>query len=87
MNKKEFIEKLCKELNIDEEKSKKINDILESTFLVGKKNKDKLVNSFIKELNIDENSANKIYETAMSIIGSGIKDKLKNPFRDLDKNK
>ncbi len=85
MNKKEFIERLSKELNIDEEKSKKINDILESTFLVGKKNKDKLVDKFIKELNIDEFTANDIYEKVMSIIGTGIMDKLKNPFKDLDK--
>ncbi len=85
MNKKEFIERLSKELNISEEKSKKINDILESTFLVGKKNKDILIDKLIKELNIDEFSANNIYEKVMSLIGTGIIDKLKHPFKDLDK--
>lgn len=85
MNKKEFIEKLSKELKLDKEKCNKINDILEDTFFISKKNKDKLIDKFIKELEIKEKDANNIYEKVMSIIGQGIKDKIKNPFKDLNK--
>lgn len=40
MNKKGFILKLKEKLNYDEEKCIKINEILEDTFLIGKKNKE-----------------------------------------------
>ena len=85
MNKKGFILKLREKLNYDEEKCIKINEILEDTFLIGKKSKEKMIERFIEEINVDEEEANNIYETAMNIIGSGIKDKIKHPFKDLDK--
>lgn len=85
MNKKGFILKLKEKLNYDEEKCIKINEILEDTFLIGKKSKEKMIGRFIEEINVDEEEANNIYETTMNIIGSGIKDKIKHPFKDLDK--
>lgn len=85
MNKKEFIDALAKELNCDTEYSRKINDLLEDNFLIGKKNKEKTINSFITELKVSEEEAEKIYETASSVIASAIKDKIKHPFKDLDK--
>ena len=85
MNKREVIERLKKELNYTEEKCVLINDIAENTFLIGKKNKEKIISEFIQKLNVSESDANNIYEVFMTIIGSGIKDKLKHPFRDLDK--
>ena len=85
MNKKEFINELKNKLNYTEEKCNKINDIIEDTFIIGKKNKDKMLNKFISELNITKKDANKIYETVIDIISDGIKDKLKHPFKDLDK--
>lgn len=85
MNKREVIERLKKELNYTEEKCVLINDIAENTFLIGKKNKEKIISEFVQKLNVSESDANNIYEVFMTIIGSGIKDKLKHPFRDLDK--
>ncbi len=85
MNKQEIIEKIKKELNYDEEKCIKINKIIEETFLIGKKNKEKMIERFIEEINVDKEEANKVYETFMNIIKEGLKDKIRNPFKDLDK--
>ena len=48
MNKTEFIKVLSERLNVDEEYARKINDILEDNFFIGKKNKTKLVNDLIQ---------------------------------------
>ena len=47
MNKTEFIKVLSERLNVDEDYARKINDILEDNFFIGKKNKTKLVNYLI----------------------------------------
>ena len=84
MNKTEFIKVLSEKLNVDEEYARKINDILEDNFFIGKKNKAKLVNDFITRLNISESKANEMYESIISIIGAEIKEKIKHPFRSKD---
>lgn len=84
MNKKDFIEKLSKKTNYDEEKCNLINSIIEDTFIVGKKSKEKMIAEFKEKLKIEEQEANKIYEIVMQIIGTGIKDKLKHPFKNQD---
>lgn len=85
MNKEKFINVLTEKLNCDIEYSRKINDLLEDNFLIGKKNKEKTINSFVTELNVSKEEAEKIYEVASSVIASAIKDKIKHPFKDLDK--
>ena len=85
MNKKEFIDEIKEKLNFEDEQCIKINNIIEDTFLIGKKNKEKMIKRFIEELNVSEDKANEIYNTAMEIVSSGIKDKLKHPFKNLDK--
>ncbi len=85
MNKQEVIEKLQKELKYDDEKCIIINKIIEETFLIGRKNKQKMIDRFIEEVNVNDDEANKIYETFMDIISKGLKEKLKHPFKDLDK--
>ena len=85
MNKQEVIEKLQKELKYDDEKCININKIIEETFLIGRKNKQKMIDRFIEEVNVNDDEANKIYETFMDIISKGLKEKLKHPFKDLDK--
>ncbi len=82
MNKKEFIEKFSKQTNYDERKCNLINSIIEDTFIIGKNNKERMISKFKEKLNIEEEEANKIYEIAMQIIGTGIKDKLKHPFKN-----
>lgn len=84
MNKSEFIRTLMKSLNINESECSKINDILESEFFIGKKNKDIIINKLVNELDYSNEKADNIYNTAMNIISSSIKDKLFHPFKGED---
>ena len=80
MNKKEVIKKLGEVTNLSEEKCIIINDILEEHFIIGKNNKEKIISDISEKLETTKEESENIYELAMSIIGSGIKDKLKHPF-------
>lgn len=80
MNKKEIIKKLGEVTNLSEEKCIIINDILEEHFIIGKNNKEKIISDISEKLETTREESENIYELAMSIIGSGIKDKLKHPF-------
>lgn len=80
MNKKEVIKKLGEVTNLSEEKCIIINDILEEHFIIGKNNKEKIISDISEKLEKTREESENIYELAMTIIGSGIKDKLKHPF-------
>lgn len=80
MNKKDVIKKLGEVTNLSEEKCIIINDILEEHFIIGKKNKEKIISDISEKLETTREESENIYELAMTIIGSGIKDKLKHPF-------
>lgn len=84
MNKEKFIEKLENVTGLDNGKCTIINSILESHFIVGRNNKEKMISDITEKLEMTREEAEKIYESAMSIIGSGIKDKLKHPFGSQD---
>ena len=84
MNKNEFIKELSKQTGYDEERCNLINSIIEDTFIIGRKNKEKMLDRFKSELNIDELEAEKIYETAMNILSTEIKNKIKHPFKNQD---
>ena len=43
MNKSEFIKELSKQTSYNEERCNTINNIVEDTFIIGKKNKEKIV--------------------------------------------
>ena len=45
----------------------------------------KTINTLMNNLNCDEEEANRIYEITMSIIKSAIKNRIKHPFRNLNK--
>lgn len=81
MNKEKFIKELENVTGLDNNKCTIINSILEDHFLLGKNNKEKIINDIIFQLQMDKEQAEKIYESAISIIGIGIKDKLKRPFK------
>lgn len=82
MNKKEFIDKLNMELNISLDKCIMINNILEDTFLIGKKNKEIIINRFMSELNISIDEADDIYIKVMNIIKTNIINRIKHPFKN-----
>lgn len=84
MNKEKFMKELERVTGLDNEQCIIINNILESNFIIGKKNKEKIISDISKQLDLTTTKAEKIYESSMSIIGSGVKDKLKHPFRSQD---
>lgn len=84
MNKNEFIKELSKQTGYNDEKCEVINSIIEDTFIIGKKNKERMIEKFEGKLNCSNEDANKIYETAMNILGTEIKEKLKHPFKNQD---
>jgi len=84
MNKSEVIKKIMEVTGLSEEKCLQINEVIENHFIIGKNNKEKIINDLKEKLNITEEMANDIYNKVMSVIASGIKDKLKNPFKSLD---
>lgn len=87
MNKNDVLKEIQEKLNLEEEKCKKINSIFEETFIIGKKNKDTIISRLKEEINVTEEDANHIYEKVMDAIGGGILEKIKHPFKDLDKEK
>ena len=84
MNKSGFIKELAKKTGLDEAKTTIINSIIEDTSLIGIKSKNKMIEGFKEKLNLTEEEAETIYETAMDIITTSMKNKLKNPFKGND---
>lgn len=80
MNKEKFVKELENITGLDNGKCTIINNILESHFILGKKNKEKMISDIIEQLAVTNEEAEKIYESAMTILSDGIKDKLKHPF-------
>ena len=85
MNKHGFIEELMRQTGYEKDRCIIISDSLEDNFLFGKNNKMKTINTLMNNLNCDEEEANRIYEITMSIIKSAIKNRIKHPFRNLNK--
>ena len=81
MEENKVIDGLKEKLKYNDEKCLKINNIVENTFIFGKKNKDKMISKFMEELKVDEKEANVIYKTVMDIIGDAIINKVKHPFK------
>ena len=70
------LEKIKKELKLDDDMIKKIGDVFEKNFLSGKNNKETILDELMKKVGIDKKTANKIYNKFMSVVGNGIKDKI-----------
>ncbi len=81
MNKADVLKKIQEKTGLDQNQCKKINEIIENHFIIGKDNKMKIMKDLEEKLHFDSKKANEIYEMVMQILSSGIKDKLKNPFK------
>ena len=81
MNKTEFLKEIEKVTGYNSEECLLISDVLDDTFIVGKKNKEKMIDGFMSKLGISNEDAEKLYEDVITIIKDGIKDKIKHPFK------
>lgn len=71
-NKDIFLEKLMENTNKSEEDCRKINEIVNSHFIIGKNNKIKMMNDFMKQLNVSEEEADDLYNICIELILKGI---------------
>ena len=81
INKTEFIKELSNKTGFNEDECRDINNIIEDTFIIGKKNKEKMKEKLKTELNYNDDEANKVYKAVMEILALEVKDKLKYPFK------
>lgn len=81
MNKNEFIKELSKQTGYDEEKCILINNVIETYFIFGKKNKAKIIQDLQVKASLSEDDSENVYDIAIKIITGGIKDKLRHPFK------
>ncbi len=84
MDKNMFLKELKKVTNYSDEECIKINDIVEDTFIVGRKNKDKMTDGLMKSLGISYDDADELYNTVISILVNRVKDRVKHPFKNDD---
>lgn len=87
MNKNEFIKELSKQTGYNEEKCILINKVIENYFIFGKRNKEKIIQDLQVKASLSEDDAENIYDISIKIITGEIKNKLKHPFKNLDKTK
>ena len=84
MNKKEFLNELSRQTDLNESEAILVNDILEKNFFISKKNKDKIISELIIKLDISLDRATVIYDISKNIISNEIMNKLKHPFKIQD---
>ncbi len=78
MNAEDFISELVSQTGLTKDQGLAANEIFESTFLAGNKNKDLITNQLVQKLGVDESQADMIYNAAVGILTSGAIDKVKN---------
>ena len=80
MTKEDVLKKLSKSLGYSLEETKRINDIFEENFILGKDSKDRIVKLLVKHINVNEKEAERIYEKFLEVLKKGLIEKLKHPF-------
>ncbi|MBQ2635851.1 MAG: hypothetical protein IJG09_03995 [Methanobrevibacter sp.] len=80
MTKEQFINDLSAKTGLDINQAGQINDILESTSLLGQSNKEKIISMTVEKLGVSEQQADEIYNASMEILKDNVVDKI-NPFK------
>ncbi len=80
MTKEQFINELSAKTGLDVNQAGQINDILESTSLLGHSNKEKIISMTVEKLGVSEQQADEIYNASMEILKDAVVDKI-NPFK------
>lgn len=80
MNKERFVKELMDKTNYSMEQCEKVNEILESHFIIGKNQKNKILTDF-ENLGFSREESDNLYNICVSILGNNLKNKLKHPFK------
>jgi hypothetical protein len=77
MNSSDFISELVSQTGLTQEQGVAANDVFESTFLAGNKNKNIIVTQLVQRLGVDEAQAEIIYNVGIGLLSAGIISKIK----------
>ena len=80
MTKEQFINELSAKTGLDVNQAGQINDILESTSLLGHSNKEKIISMTVEKLGVSEQQADEIYNASMEILKDAVVDRI-NPLK------
>ncbi|WP_407392962.1 hypothetical protein [Methanobrevibacter sp.] len=78
MNAEDFIAELTSQTGLTNEQGIAANEVFESTFLAGNKNKKLIIDQLSKRLGVDESQAEMIYTVAIGLLSVGVLEKIKN---------
>lgn len=77
MNSEDFINELVGQTGLTKEQGIEANNVFESTFLAGNKNKNLIVSQLSEKLGVDESQANIIYNVGIGLLTTGVLSKIK----------
>lgn len=81
MNEADFIQEIMKQANLSEDQGGIVNEIFQSNFIGGDKNKDLIVGLIAEKLGIDKAQAETIYTIGAGLLAAGILDKILGIFK------
>lgn len=81
MNAEDFISELIGQTGLTKEQGIAANDVFESTFLAGKKNKAFIISQLSEKLGVDETKAEIIYTVGIGLLTNKIVGKIKGKLK------
>lgn len=81
MNEADFIQELMKQANLTQDQGGMVNEIFQSNFIGGDKNKNMIVSLIAERLGVDEAKAETIYTIGAGLLATGILNKVLGIFK------
>ena len=81
MKEADFIQEMMKQANLSEDQGGMVNEIFQSNFIGGDKNKNMIVNLIAEKLGVDQAQAETIYTIGAGLLATGILNKVIGIFK------
>ena len=81
MNEADFIQEIMKQANLSEDQGGMVNEIFQSNFIGGNKNKNLIVSLIAEKLGVDEAQAETIYTIGAGLLATGVLNKILGIFK------
>lgn len=81
MNEADFIQEMMKQANLSEDQGGMVNEIFQSNFIGGDKNKNLIVNLIAEKLGVDQAKAEMIYTIGAGLLATGVLNKIMGIFK------
>ena len=72
MNEADFIQEMMKQANLSEDQGGMVNEIFQSNFIGGDKNKNLIVNLIAEKLGVDQAESEMIYTIGVDLLVTGV---------------